>query len=478
MTDDTRPGPDGSSIDPMLGGQGADSIDPMSGGQGADEYSGGEGEPEPAWAGPADLDPEVDWGDSDHAEPWEVDEAGGAEQWDPAAPMPEGPPAEPGAPDHFEIPAYDPMGDPRIAHEDQILRRNEDWVRLPRPWGPLRRLGLVLAAIVVLLGGTAWFVNDWFQRQLDPPGGPGEIVTIEIPDGASTNDIARILSNEGVVPNATVARYYFRYKNAGPFLAGEYAVARNSAVWEVREVLEAGPIPRTFETITIPEGLWLTQIMPRLLDQLPAFDPVELDRALEGGLVRSRFQPAGITTLEGLLFPDTYAIDDESDANEIDLVRRMVQQMDTVLTDVGYDSAEAVTGYTPYELIIIASLIEEEAFVPEDRAKISRVIHNRLEAGMPLQIDATVLYAIGEQKEELTVTDLAIESPYNTRINTGLPPTPIAAPGRAALEAALAPEPGPWLFYVLADEDGSHFFTDDFDEFNRQVAESRAAGIF
>ena len=147
-------------------------------------------------------------------------------------------------------------------------------------------------------------------------------------------------------------------------------------------------------------------------------------------------------------------------------------------TEVGYTQAEALTGLTPYEAIIVASLIEEEAKVPEDRAKISRVIHNRIEQGMKLEIDASVIYALGRHTTELTFADLNFDSPYNTRLNPGLPPTPIAAPGRAALEAAINPAEGDWLFYVLADEDGSHFFTDDFDEFQQQVAKSRAEGLF
>jgi len=178
------------------------------------------------------------------------------------------------------------------------------------------------------------------------------------------------------------------------------------------------------------------------------------------------------------MFPDTYQIDEDLQADEAAMVARMVTLFDDVATELGYSQAQALTGLTPYELIVVASLIEEEAKVAEDRAKISRVIHNRIAEGMKLEIDATVIYALGEHTDELTFSDLNLDSPYNTRLNPGLPPTPIAAPGRAALEAALNPVDGPWLFYVLADEDGSHFFTDDFEEFQSQVAKSQAEGLF
>jgi UPF0755 protein len=122
-------------------------------------------------------------------------------------------------------------------------------------------------------------------------------------------------------------------------------------------------------------------------------------------------------------------------------------------------------GISVYEAIIVASMIEAEASVAGDRDKIAAVIYNRLDEGMTLGIDATVLYAIGEHKEELTVSDLEVDSPYNTRKYPGLPPTPIGAPGSASLEAALNPADGTWLYYVLADCEGNHAFSTSYDEF-------------
>jgi UPF0755 protein len=127
--------------------------------------------------------------------------------------------------------------------------------------------------------------------------------------------------------------------------------------------------------------------------------------------------------------------------------------------------------------VIIASMIEREARVPEERPMIARVVYNRLRDGMTLGIDATVIYALGRHTDVLTRSDLEIDSPYNTRRFAGLPPTPIASPGRESLEAALNPAPGDWLYYVIADEDGRHTFTENYRDFERAVAEARSKGL-
>ena len=350
------------------------------------------------------------------------------------------------------------------------------WVRLRNPWPLAARLTLILVVVAGILGGAAFLAFNWVNNQIDPSGPPGEEVIVAIPQGASTNDIARLLADESVVSNALVTRIAWR--GDGPYQAGDYQFNLNMSLSEAEAVLAAGPLVLPGESVTLPEGLWLTDISARLLDALPEFDQTELNTALYSGSIRSTFQPEGSANLEGLLFPDTYQVGEDDFEDEAGLVARMVEQFDAVATELGYSDALARTGLTPYEVVIVASMVEEEARVPQDRAKIARVIYNRLAMDMRLEIDATVLYAIQRHTAELTAADLAVDSPYNTRLYKGLPPTPIATPGRAALEAALNPEEGDWLFYVLADADGSHFFTDDYDEFLNQVNRSRADGLF
>ena len=322
----------------------------------------------------------------------------------------------------------------------------------------------------------AWFCYDWVQRQLDPPGEPVGEISVEIPSGSGVSDIARMLAERGVVANAVVARLAWRNSE---IQAGEYVLAQNMSVDQALDVLNAGPAPAPFIKITIPEGLWLSEITERLLDGLDAFDPAELELAISSGAIRSAFQPEDVDSLEGLLFGETYHVDEASADDEAALVERMVQQFDLVATELGYDTlAETTIGLSPYEVITVASMVEEEAFRAEDRPKVARVIYNRINLGMPLGIDATVLYAIGERKTGITRSDLDVDSPYNTRKYRGIPPGPISSPGRQSLEAALYPADGDWLYFVLAERDGTLFFTDDYEEFLRVVDEARREGVF
>ena len=222
--------------------------------------------------------------------------------------------------------------------------------------------------------------------------------------------------------------------------------------------------------VTIPEGLTLVEMQETLLSQLPDFNPDELKQAIENSETPSSL---GITLSfikEGIFFPDTYDVDEASLANEESLLQRMTSQFDIVATETGLANPPSGLGVNPYEVLIVASLIEEEAALDEERAKIARVIYNRLDRSIPLGIDATIVYALGGDRE-LTLSDLAVDSPYNTRLVSGLPPTPISAPGRASIEAALQPAQGDWLYYVRTDESGvgSHTFTVTQEDFNEAV---------
>jgi UPF0755 protein len=222
--------------------------------------------------------------------------------------------------------------------------------------------------------------------------------------------------------------------------------------------------------VTIPEGLTLVEMQETLLNQLPDFSPEELKRAIESSETPSSLGFSLRFIKEGIFFPDTYDIDETSLNDEQNLLTRMVTQFDIVATETGLINPPSALGVSAYEVLIIASLIEEEAALDEERAKIARVIYNRLERSIPLGIDATIVYALGGDRE-LTLSDLAVDSPYNTRLVLGLPPTPISAPGRASIEAALQPAQGEWLYYVRTDESGvgSHTFAVTQEDFNKAV---------
>jgi UPF0755 protein len=311
-----------------------------------------------------------------------------------------------------------------------------------------------LAVVVVLAGGAAGL---WYQRQADPPGPPGAEVQVAIPLGSSTQRIAAVLDDRGVVGSARLFRLWLRVRGEGPFQAGDYRFRQRSSFSQALAVLESGPEVR-FDRVTVPEGLTLAQVAERV-GRLPGRSAERFLELARSGQVRSRYQPAGSTNLEGLLFPDTYFVEEKDD--EAAILARMVATFDQQAAAAGVDQAAARVGLSPYQAIVVASLVERETRFDDERAKVARVVYNRLARRMRLQVDATVIYALGKSGDRnvrVLFRDLEVDSPYNTYKVTGLPPTPIAAPGRASLDAALDPEPGPWLFYVVVETNGRHAF--------------------
>jgi UPF0755 protein len=333
---------------------------------------------------------------------------------------------------------------------------------------PPRRRGRTLLALLVvfaILAGVAFTGWSWLQGKIDPSGPPGEVVAVEIPEGTSTSQIGSILADAGVISDASVWTWYTRLKAPGSIQAGDYEVPTNSSFDEAINVLEAGPAAPPGRMVTVPEGYTVAQMVARVTDPedgIEGFTPEAVEAALAA--TRSDYLPAEQSSLEGMLFPETYRLEDGED--EAALVTRMVTQFDGVMTELGAIARGQALGRSPYELVIVASMVEEEAQVPEERAQVARVIYNRLERDMPLQIDATSCYEKTETPCRLTRSDLDSDSPYNTRNDPGLPPTPIASPGRASLEAAMNPAEGDWIYYVRSDDAGHHVFTASDEEFN------------
>jgi UPF0755 protein len=336
-----------------------------------------------------------------------------------------------------------------------------------RRW-PFVLLGVLLAVLVA--GGIAF---GWIKAQINPSGPPGAEVQVTVAEGMSTSDIAKVLKREGVIKNSTVFTYYARFKGADSIKAGEFTLHRNEDMGVVLATLERGAEVKT-QRLTIPEGLTLKEVAAKV-GELPGRTPERFLAAAQNGTVKSQLQPPGSNNLEGLILPETYFVDPKDD--EVEILARMVNAFDDHANRIGLQAAAARLKLTPYQLVVVASLVEREARVPEDRAPIARVIYNRLARGMPLQVDATVQYALGKQKERLLLSDLEIASPYNTYKIPGLPPGPIASPGPDVLSAVLDPPPSPFLFYVLADANGKHAFAATDAEHARNVADARAKGL-
>jgi peptidoglycan lytic transglycosylase G len=352
--------------------------------------------------------------------------------------------------------------------------------------GLSRRRGCraVLVTLVVLLiaaGVGAWFAWSWLEDEIDPAGEPGKTVLVEIPEGASTSDVGHELADAGVIINATVWDWYIRFRDPGEFQAGAYRMQLNSSFTEAIDALDEGALPPNAILITVPEGLTVTETLARLADPehgVKGFTNERLQAALRDPASRSSVLPADQRSLEGTLFPESYEVE-EGDTEAV-VIQRMVAQLDSTLAELDMQGRAEALGLSPYQVLTVASLVEEEAGTNEDRPRVAQVIYNRLAEKMPLQIDATSCYVKNEPGGcSLTEADLASDSPYNTRNRQGLPPTPIASPGRASIEAALNPADGDWLYYVLDAEanDGSHVFTADYDKFVEARKRCADAGL-
>ena len=369
-------------------------------------------------------------------------------------------------PDDVYDDGYDQRYDSRSVVDDDD---EEDFP--PRKRG---RAFLGFLLVLVVIAGVVLTGVRWYQHQIDPPGPPGVAVQVVIPNNTPTERIGGILHDKGVIGNATLFRYYAQYKGRGGFEAGRYAFRLRQSFDSVLTTLAKGPSVPDEAKVTFPEGFRITQIAARVGAQLPGRTADAFIGVTTSGKVRSAYEPTGSSNLEGFLFPETYTfgLDDDETA----IATRMVETFDQVADQVGLNDSVAKVGLTPYQTLIVASLIEREAKHDEDRGKISRVIYNRIKKGMPLQIDATLVYALGGVTRILD-EDLKLDSPFNSYTNKGLPPTPIASPGRASLEAALAPEAGDWLYYVVTTPDGHHSFATTFKAHQANIKLATERGL-
>ena len=357
------------------------------------------------------------------------------------------------------------------------------WVRHRPTSGPLPRWGLVfgLVALALVIGYRLFL--GWVDDQMTPDAPAGDELEFTIVEGWSTNDVVASLGDAGVIDNPAMFRQWLRCPSAirwlidcpadieYSFQAGDYVLQEHLGFEAVVALLDEGPLPEEVIRVTVPEGLTLEQMVDRLLSEMPLFDEDELRAALVSDRLRWEYGTFEHRerAVEGLLFPDTYQLDEATVSDELGLVVRMHQQFLRVVDELDLEARASAVGLTPYEAVILASLIEEEALLDVDRPRISRVIHNRLTSGWRLGIDASTRYAVGKTAgEAMDETDLNVVSLWNTRVVVGLPPTPISAPGRASLEAAVEPEPGPWMYYVRTDEGGipgAHTFAVTASEF-------------
>jgi len=351
--------------------------------------------------------------------------------------------------------------------------------------GVTRTVAIVVAASLLLLGGLGW----WTVRVLNPSGEPGVAVNFTVNEGDTISSVASRLESAGIIGNATIFRWYVSTKGTVDLTPGYYALKPKDNAGSIIESLSTPPA-QTFISVTFPEGMTVAQMATRLSEKMTFMKPEDFVAAANSPDTVSALRPKAETSLEGLLFPDTYQI--SGDDTESRVVARLVSMMERVSRQVDLTAGAKARGFIPYEILIIASLIEREAKVATDRAKIAQVIYNRLAKKMKLEIDASVKYG---QDPAMSWTDMkATDTPYNTYIHAGLPPTPIANPGKASIQAALAPFGTPpandpactalpagvkceYLYYVLADEAGGHVFATTYDQHLVNVEKAKTAGL-
>ena len=338
--------------------------------------------------------------------------------------------------------------------------------------------GLVVGSLVLGVVGMrvlVGYVGDLIGTDQATIAG-GIPVQVEVLPGSSARQIGDLLAEAGVVESAGEFDRHVRDAGVSNHLqAGVYDLTTGMHVGDVTALLVEGPDKGEVYRITVIEGLTVAQTLQSISRQTD-FTVVELETALlSGGIASSLLQglPSEPADWEGLLFPDTYEF--AADASPADVLSRLAVTAEERVASVDWTVLEE-RGLTPYDGVIIASMIEREVLLDEERPLIASVVFNRLDEGMLLQIDATVLYAIGGGTE-VTFDDLEVDSPYNTYRYPGLPPTPIAGARLASLVAAATPAETDYLYYVLTDADGTHSFTNDFDEFLRLQEQARLDGV-
>lgn len=349
-------------------------------------------------------------------------------------------------------------------------RATGDKPAAPPPEPPPRGRGFRVFGGALLLGGIVllWLLASLFQ----PFKGDGEgSVRVNIPTGSGVGEIADLLDERGVISNAT----FFEVRatiggHRGDLKPGAYELKEDMSYGAAIEALTAGP-PNDLISLVIPEGRSRTEVAQIVADAGLEGDYEQATRRSRDLSLR-RYDARGADSLEGFLWPATYEL--KSGSSVRGLVRRQLEAFQQNFRQVSLRAARR-KNLTAYDVLIIASMVEREAQLDEERPVIASVIYNRLSQGEPLGIDATVRFATENWTTPLTESELEIDSPYNTRTNAGLPPGPIGSPGLASIRAAARPADTDFLFYVVKPGTcGEHEFSTTLAEFERDAARYNA----
>jgi UPF0755 protein len=334
---------------------------------------------------------------------------------------------------------------------------------------------LVVVAVVALGGlGLVHVVRHLFTHPADYSGAGTGSTVVQVHDGDSLSAIGSELVAKGVVASVGAFTDAASGNSAATSIGPGFYRLHEHMQASLALALMLDPSSKVQSQVTIPEGRRLRDILPAIA-AATNISLTDLQHAAQSP------EKLGVPSwgaghpLEGFLFPATY--DFQPGTTAVQALREMVTKFNDEAASVGLVAGAQKVGYSPYDVLTLASIVEREGRLTEDFPKIAEVFYNRLRLGMPLQSDATLFYILPPDHGPLTDSDLRINSPYNTRLSAGLPPTPIASPGELALRAALNPAHGSYLYFVTIDKAGHTGFATTLSEFNRLVAESRANGV-
>lgn len=333
-----------------------------------------------------------------------------------------------------------------------------------------------LLVLVLFLAGCGYAGSqgyDWVNYQVQTPtSARSQPVTVHITEGESPDEIAKDLLSKRLIRNKEVFVYYLRYTGARSRLqAGDFVLNRDMSMVQITEVLQQGHPSQVL--LQLPEGYTISLMAQAFekagLGSAGNYVAAVSDPAWQYDFLKDRSPGA---SLEGFLFPDSYALDRSATAR--DLVKRQLDRFGAVFTPEMRAQAAQRAG-SVFNLVILASMVEREVNRDPDRAQACSVYYNRLHAGQALKVDATVLYGVGKWHESVTQLELEHDTPYNTYLHEGLPPGPIANPGVAAIRACLNPPQTSYIHYFTDGRGVTHFSSTDA-EFLQQQRQFGVAG--
>lgn len=319
---------------------------------------------------------------------------------------------------------------------------------------------ILIVVLIVIIGGIFFMYNKTINH---PIKSNNETITINVKEGEGFYSLLNELKTQNVIKNEFFIKVYLKINNITPKVSeGTYKVNSDTDLNNLIKTLEK----ENSIKVVIPEGYNVSQIGD-VLEKSGLFTKEAFINATKEYKLPSFIKKNDKVRnpLEGFLFPDTYSFKEGVTPDEV--IKTMLNQFENVMKEVEKETGVKIPEDKIYEVVTKASIIEKEARIDEDRPLISSVIDNRLKKGMPLQIDATVIYALGKHVDVVSLKDLKVDSPYNTYKHKGLPIGPICNPGKPSLIAAIKPEKTDYLYYLLIKGSNKHDFTASGDEFNK-----------